>query len=102
MYEKCSRFLHIQQEPRIQLIQYLKLYIQTIQANLDLIILWLNLNGTIQRHNHKVIIGEIYFYEVIISINTGTSLPVTNWINKSHYPINSMWCSIGVKDKKVE
>ena len=70
MYDQHSRILSILQELRFQVMQYLKLYIQTLQENGNPIILGMNLTNLIQRHDHTIFFDEIYLHEVIISTHT--------------------------------
>ena len=74
MYEKQTRILSIPQEPRLQFIYDLKLYINIFRENGDLIILGMNLNDPIQSHDHKTFFDEFFLHDAIILINVGKCL----------------------------
>lgn len=72
-------------------LQDLKLCIHTLQENGDLIILGMNLNDPIQRHDHtEIVLDGIYLYEAIISKHTGRNPLIKTSINESYYPIDGM------------
>ena len=84
---KHTRILHIKQQPRLQFMKYLKICIHTLQKNEDLIILRMDFNNPIERHNHTVFFDEVFLHEMIISIHIGNSPPSTNLMNESYYTI---------------
>ena len=61
-----------------------------------MIIIGIDLNDPVQRHDHTQYIGELYMKEAILTIHPGTSHPVTNIRNASNYPIDGIWCSLGL------
>ena len=56
----------------------------------------MDLNDPVQRHDHTQFFGELHMKEAILVINSGTYPSDTNIQNESNYPIDGIWCSLGL------
>ena len=61
-----------------------------------MIIIERDLNDSVQRHDHTQFFRELHMKEAILMIHSGTSLPVTTIRNKLKYPLDGIWCSLGL------
>ena len=64
---------------------------QDRQEQGDLIIIGMDLNDPVQRHDHTHFFEELHMKEEILTIHSGTSPPVTNIRNESNYPIYAIY-----------
>ena len=56
----------------------------------------MDLNDTVQRHDHTQLFGELYMKEAILTINSEISPATTNIRNESNYQIDGIWYSLGL------
>ena len=96
VYQQHLRALPVHQEPRQQFLVDLKECIQEHQAQGDNIILGIDLNDPAQRYDINKFFEELNMKEAIQSLHCGQRPPVTNILNDSEYPIDGIWCSIGL------
>ena len=61
-----------------------------------MIILGMDLNDPAQRYYITKYFEELKLEETIQSIHCGQRLSATNILNDSHYPIDGIWCIIGL------
>ena len=61
----------------------------------------MDLNDQIKRHDCESYLDELTMHEAIVSTHTGQSSPVINLLNHFNYPIDGIWCSLGMKATKV-
>lgn len=54
------------------------------------------LRNTLQRYDHTDLFGELYMKEEILTTHIGINSPTTNILNESNYPIEGIWCSLGL------
>ena len=56
----------------------------------------MDLNDPAQLHDHTQLFGKLYMKEAMFTIHSGSSPPATNIRNESNYPIDGIWCSLGL------
>ena len=83
-------------DTRTQFLIDLKKYIQGRQEQGDLIIIGMDLNDPVQRHDHTKFFEELHMKEAILTIHSGSSPLVTNIRNRPNYPIDGIWCNLGL------
>ena len=62
-----------------------------------MVIIGIYLNDPIERHECVSYFDEFNIHEAIVSTHKGQSISATNLLNHSNYPIDGIWCSLGLK-----
>ena len=96
VYEQHARVLPIISDSRTQFLIDLEKCTQDRQEQGDLIIIGIDLNDPVQRHDHTQFLGELHMKETMLTIHSGSSPPATNIRNESNCPIDGIWCSLGL------
>ena len=56
----------------------------------------MDLNDPVQQYEHTQFFEEFHMKETILTIHSRSSPPVTNIRNELNYPIDGIWCSLGL------
>ena len=68
----------------------LKMCIHTIQKKGDMVLLCMDLNDPVQRHDHKTYFEELNMKEIMLSTHSGKIILVTNLLNESKYQVDGL------------
>ena len=60
----------------------------------------MHINDAIERYDYVSYFDELNMPETIVSTHKEQSSPATNMLNYLKYPIDRIWCSLGLKPTK--
>ena len=96
VYEQHARSLPVLSDHRTQFLIDLKQCIKDRQAQIDLIIIGMELNYPTQQYDYARFFDELHMKEAILTIHSEFSPPTTTIRNASNTPIVRIWRSLGL------